>query len=590
MLQFFVRIFAVLGFAATLLVLVSVLVVVHSITYTPRAPKNMVLLLDFTQPIVDQSQSSPFDLAFHQDATPMLDIIRAIDMAKTDGHVKGIIARFGSTQPTLVQDQEIRDAIMRFRTSGKFTYAFSSSYGDFGHGNHAYYLASTFEHIWLQPVGTVGLTGVGGEAPFAKTALGKLGVSGEFMQRKEYKSVMETFTRDDFSEPARDEMKGMIENIVGQIAAGVAENRKMDLHRVDQLIARGPYTADEALKANLITKIGYNDELDAEIKKIAGTDNKQVDVEEYLSYPGKEIKPKATVALIYGSGIITDEDGGPANIAGDDVMSADTISQAFDDAADDKDVRAIIFRIDSPGGSPVASETIRRALVHAQLVHKPVFVSMGSVGASGGYWIAMNADYIAAEPATLTGSIGVVAGKFVTGELWKKIGINWEEFATSDNAKMWSMLNGFTPEGQERMNALLDDTYDAFVKNVSEARKIPMDKMPDVAKGRVWTGAQAVKNGLIDELGGFDVAWAAMEKKLELKATDGVVIKVFPQPETAAEKILKFLKGVGSESASVHVALSQWQHLQSYAQPLLSEIGLDPVSARLSPAIIGVVH
>ncbi|MDX2028467.1 MAG: signal peptide peptidase SppA [Alphaproteobacteria bacterium] len=583
MLRFITRFFAVIGFFATLsLVLSGVALYIQERAVEP--PENIVLVLDFDQPIVERVESSPFDLAMHEESAPLLGILRAIDKAKSDPHVKGIVARFGGAQPSLTQAQAIRAALARFRTSGKFTYAFASSYGGFGGGNRAYYLASAFEQIWLQPVGAVGLSGLMLEAPFARTALEKIGVKGDFLQREEYKSVMDVATQDGFTPPVRSMMQGMIEDFADQIASGIAESRKWDKAKVRQLMGDGPYTAEEALKAGLVTRIGYADELNKELDKTAGKDAEHVSVETYLGYAHKAAdKAKTHVALIYGTGLITDRDGGPAGLSGEHIMAADKLAEAFDNAASDSDIKAILFRIDSPGGSPEASETIRRALVHAQGKGKPVIVSMGDVAASGGYWVAMNADHIIAEAGTLTGSIGVVAGKFVLGGLMQKLGVSWDSLKTTENAGMFSVTEGFSPAQRARMNALLDETYRTFVKNVSDARKIPMDKMPAIAKGRVWTGAQAVKIGLVDELGGYDVALKALRKKLNLDEKEPILFETFPAPLTPAEKALKLLKGFGIESAMIRAALSQWQVVQVSLGPLWSRAaGFDrPVMARM---------
>jgi protease-4 len=573
MLHFFARFFAVIGFIATLLIALGVFVFMRVEHAAPKEPDNVALVIDFDQPIVEQEESSPFDLAVHEETTPLLHILQAIDGARLDPRVKGIVAHFGGLQPQLAQAQEIRAALAAFRTSGKFTYAFGSTYGDFGTGNRAYYLASGFENIWLQPVGAVGLTDLALEQPFGHAALDKIGVGADFMQREEYKSAMESFSRDNFSAPARANLQSVVDDFAQQEAAGIADDHKWDIPKVRQLMAQGPYTADEAFKAGLVTHIGYADELDKELESKAGKNVQQIGVEDYLDYraagkPSKE-KSKAKIALIYGSGLISDHDVGASSLSGGEVMGADTVAGAFDDAADDKDVKAIIFRIDSPGGSPEASETIRHALVHAQEAGKPVFVTMSNVAASGGYWVAMNADRIIAEPGTLTGSIGVVGGKFLLGGLMQKLGVSWDTISTGDSAGMWSMINDYTPAQKDRVNALLDDTYRAFTQNVAIARKIPIDKMPDIAKGRVWTGAQAVKVGLVDELGGYGAALAAARAKLGLKPSDIVTIEQLPAPETPTEKIMHLLKGIGLESLEMHATLGQWQNMKASFGPFL---------------------
>ena len=584
MLKFVTRFLAVIGFLVVALIATGVLLATLGARLEPE-PDAVVLTLDFTHPIVEQNDSSPFDLALEEEPVVLLDILHAVDRAAGDPHVKGLVARFGTEQPSLAQAEEIRAALERFRKSGKFTYAFGTDFGEFGLGSKAYFLASAFDNIWLQPVGTVSLTGVALQSPFGKTALDKIGITADFMQREEYKSFMEVGQRDNFSPLVKVEMQKLVENLSNQIAKGIADSRKWDIGHVKDLMARGPYTDQEALQEGLVTKLAYADELNDEIDRKAGTDAKQADVDDYLGYADSskgKAQAETKIALIYGTGLIMDEDSG-SGLTGEHVMGADKISGAFDDAADDDDVKAILFRVDSPGGSPAASETIRRAMIHAQKKGKPVIVSMGEYAASGGYWIAMNGDKIIAEPATLTGSIGVVAGKFATGGLLQKLGVSVDGVSTSENAEMWSAATTFTPAQRARVNALLDNTYHSFLSDVSAARKIPMEKMPDIAKGRVWTGDQAVKIGLVDDLGGYDVALASVRKALKLDEKALLAIENFPAQPTPGERVLKFMKRIGAESALMSSSAATLGKIQALVQPFMSSIAAleKPVSARM---------
>ncbi len=584
MLKFVVHCFALVGFLIVVSVIGGVIVAYHAQNRIEPEPKSVVLTMDFSHPIVEQDDSSPFDLAMDNEPVPLLDILTAIDHAAEDSHVKGIAARFGTQQPTLAQAQEIRAALERFRAHGKFTYAYGTDFGEYGLGNRAYFLASEFENIWLQPVGTVSLTGVSLQSPFAKAALDKIGVVADFMQREEYKSFMEIGQRNNFSPPVKAEMQAMVDNLSGQIAEGIAASRKWDVDHVKNLMARGPYTDEEAVQEGLIARLAYADEFDDEIDRKAGKDAKQLDVEDYLDIVDKEdAKNQTTVALIYGVGLIMDKSFDGGSLTDEQIMGADTISGAFKDAAEDKDVKAILFRIDSPGGSPAASETIRRAMIAAQKQGKPVIVSMGEVAASGGYWIAMNGDKIVADPSTLTGSIGVVAGKFAANELMQKIGVSMDGVSTAANAGMWTMTAEFTPVQRARVNALLDNTYRSFVDDVSEARKIPMEKMPDVAKGRVFTGEQAVKIGLIDELGGYDAALNAVRKALKLDDKAVLSLETFPAPPTPAERFLKFIRRFNAESASLVISAAKFAKAQHALGSLLglASFADRPVAARM---------
>jgi protease-4 len=586
-LKFLVNCFALIGFLVVSMIVWVVVVAFQEQNRIEPEPASVVLTIDFERPVVEQKDPSPFSLSMEGEPMALLDVLTAIDHATEDSHVKGIAARFGAEQPTLAQAQEIRTALAHFRATGKFTYAYGTDFGEFGLGNRVYFLASAFENIWLQPVGTVSLTGVSMQSPFAKGTLDKIGVVADFMQREEYKSFMEIGQRDKFSPLVKEEMQKMIDNLSDQIAQGIATSRKWDIDHVKDLMVRGPYTDEEAVQEGLITRLAYADEFDDEINRKAGTDAKQVDVKDYLDYVKNKqnTKNQTTVALIYGTGVVMDKSFEGGNFTNESIMGADTISNAFADAAEDKNVKAIVFRVDSRGGSPSASETIRRAMIGAQKKGKPVIVSMGDTAASGGYWIAMNGDKIVANPSTLTGSIGVVSGKFAVSGLLQKIGVSMDGVSTAGNAGMWNMMSSFTPLQRARVNALLDSTYRAFVTNVSAARKIPLEKMPDVAKGRVFTGEQALKVGLVDELGGYDVTLKAVRKALKLEDKAFIYLQTFPAPPTAAERLLKWMHRFSSESAYLISAASKFAKVQGALSSLfgMGAFGDFPVAARMAP-------
>ncbi|MGE4351296.1 MAG: signal peptide peptidase SppA, partial [Bdellovibrionales bacterium] len=311
----------------------------------------------------------------------------------------------------------------------------------------------------------------------------------------------------------------------------------------------------ESLKAGLVTKIYYMDSFFDEIDSKAGKSAKIVDPATYLYYLGiqQNEAPKSKIALIIADGsLVESKPKGPSRLAQDNVIDTDQMAQAFEDAAKDDDVKAILFRVNSPGGAPSASETIRHALVKAKEKNKPVYVSMGSVAASGGYWISMDGDKIFADPATLTGSIGVLGGKFVLGGLFDKLGITWEALSTGgDNADIFSLSKPFSPKGRERMNAMIDETYRTFTAYVAKARRLSPEKTEEVAKGRIFTGAQAVQVGLVDQLGGINDALNALKEKIGLKPEDILTVSLYPQPETPMSLALKMLEDLHFGGAMV---------------------------------------
>ncbi|MDD3182671.1 MAG: signal peptide peptidase SppA [Alphaproteobacteria bacterium] len=582
--EFLLRLLAAIGVVSLLAGIVGGLSAWYwyaKLTEPDPVPKEMILTLNFTNPISETISDFGFSLQKliydETEATPLIYIARALALAKDDPKIKGVIARFGSEPLKLAQAQEIATALENFRQSGKFTSSYATSYGDFMSSSTNYMLASHFENIWLQPIGSVGLTNLGSEAPFGKTALRKLGVSADFIRREEYKSVMENVTDDHYTQPVKENMQSLFGNLNDQIAQGLSVGRKLDLQKVKDLISGGPYTTNESLQTGLVTKIGYEDEFFDDVNIKVGKNAELVAPSSYLYYFNREQhdETKAHIALIVADGLIVDQaPKGPSRLAENEIIDTDEIVQAFDDAAKDQDVKAILFRVNSPGGSPVASETIRRALIKAKESKKPVYVSMGRVAASGGYWISMDADRIFADPATLTGSIGVIAGKFVLGKLFDKLGITWDTVSTGDNASMWSTRAPFSDKARARMNVMLDETYRAFTDHVAAARKIPVEKISDVAKGRVFTGEQALQVGLIDEVGGINETVLGLKKALNLKPQDRIALSPFPAPETPEMVLFKMLTNLklGGAMIKEFAPLFQQVRLQiGSLLPLLSQ-------------------
>lgn len=554
-------------------------------------PESIVLNFDLREPLVEQTQgfSLPLPSLSSGGGEPFFPLVIALKRAQKDSRVKSVVVRLGAHAPSFAHAQEVATAVAALRKTGKATYVFAPSYGDFGPGLAMYYFASQFENVWLQPVGSVGLTGLGMEAPFAKTALENVGVKADFLRRKDYKSVMENVTEDAFSPSVKRNMQEMLDDLTDQAALGIATGRGVPVEKARAFLEQGPYTTKEALASGLVTRIGYEDEMLDEAKAKGGKEAKLVDFSAYLDGTDMEEdeETKADVALIYAQGVIVDAaPKGPYGALEDDVIDADSLVEAFQDAAQDKDVKAILFRVDSPGGSPVASETIRRAVVLAKKSEKPVIVSMGRVAASGGYWIAMDGSHIIADPATITGSIGVVAGKFVLGKLFDKLGVRWESLKTSENADMWSSREMFSVHARARMDAMIDETYETFLANVSAARKIPMEKMEDVAGGRVFTGRQALAVGLVDELGGMDEAVAAIKKSLKLAQDDKISLIPFPKPESPREMVLDILREFLSSMVLLRDFASQASALKTPLNSLRSILGQDAALTRLLPAYV----
>lgn len=541
---------------AMLLITIILTVVASTKIVNEAAPKlssQFIVVMELDSDI--KERKSPVGFLSDQTKLSLPDMILALDDAAKDPRVKGFILRVKGTHYSLAQLQELRAAVSRYVATGKPAKIYAPTYGDYGSGLTLYYLASAFPDIWMQPVGVVSVSGTRVEMPYAKKLLDRMGVKTQFFQRKEYKNAMENLTAEQMSEASRESTTSMIDDMMSQMKAGILQSRPKLAGKLDGLIDIGLLTDEEALTAGLIDRLDYRDVMLEEMKLAVDPNIESYWAHYYLGSKKREKQQQAMlhkktrkkVALVYVSGAITDtaDTENPYSMGGKS-GAADRISDSIYDAAKDDDIQAIVVRVDSPGGSPTASETIRRAIVWAKTKqNKPVYVSMGGVAASGGYWMSVDADQIYALPGTLTGSIGVVGGKFELSELWKKLDINWEAIGTSQNGGMWSMNQGFTPEEQARYEAMLDKVYEQFVTRVAQGRKLTQAQSEEIARGRVWTGNQAKNLGLVDKLGGMDMALDDLAKTLGLSSREDLALVEMPKPETPFEQLMALVEGEG---------------------------------------------
>jgi len=541
--RFIIGFFTVIGALVTLLVVLSAVAGLVGMLGRGSVASNTVLTLDLTSALPEAPVTDPIASALGPETPTLRDVLDALERGGDDPRVKGLFVRLGDEGIGTAQAQELHDALAQFRAKGKFAIAYADTFGEFNTGTHAYYLASAFDQIWLQPLGTLGLTGLMAATPFIRGTLDKLAIEPSFDHRSEYKTAMNEITERHMTAPHREEAEALVQSVYGQIVRGIAEGRHLSETGVRALIDRGPLLTQEALDAHLVDRVGYRDQAEDEAKERAGSDAKLISLVRYLGRAGHPHRSGPTIALIYGTGLILRGGSSDGLLASANTMGADTLRRAFDDASRDKAVRAILFRIDSPGGSAIASETIWQAVNRVHERGTPVIVSMGNVAGSGGYYVAAPADKIVAEPATLTGSIGVFAGKFVTTGLWDKLGITWDTVDAGTNADMFSSLQDFSPAEHERFEAFLDATYEGFKDRVARGRHLDLAKVEEVAKGRVWTGEEAKARGLVDELGGFNTALALAKEAAKIPAAQDVTLKLFPRPETASELIVRLLSG-----------------------------------------------
>lgn len=480
-----------------------------------RRAQPLILELDLTEGLMEGPPADPVSAVLGMRRPRLQDVLDGLRRARGDDRVKALVAKIGGRPLGFGVVQELRAAITAFRRSGKRTVAWAETFGEFGPGTVPYYLASAFEHIALQPSGDVVLTGVAIEEKFLRGTLDKLGVSWEVGQRHEYKSAVNTFTQTGFTEPHREADERLVASLSEQIVAGVAEGRGKSADDVRALIDKAPLLASEALEAGLVDRLAYRDEVYDEVRAA-------VDGEPGLQYVARYNRAHAlasripkpreqVVALVRVTGGIRLGRGGrgPAG------AGSDSVAGALRAALKDDRVSAIVLRVNSPGGSYVASDVIWREVVRAR---KPVVVSMGDVAASGGYFVAMGADTIVAQPGTLTGSIGVFGGKPVVGELMTRLGVSWDTVREGARAGMFSTSNPYTEDEWSRVNSWLDRIYDDFTAKAAQGRSLSRERVHELARGRVWTGADALENGLVDRLGGLETAAALARKKAGLAA------------------------------------------------------------------------
>ncbi|WP_264991166.1 signal peptide peptidase SppA, partial [Mycobacterium kiyosense] len=457
---------------------------------------------------------------------PLREAVAAIHRAAEDPRVAGLIARVQLPASPIGAVQELRDAIAAF-SAVKPSLAWAETYP----GTLSYYLASAFGEVWMQPSGEVGLIGFAANAMFLRDALDKVGIEAQFIARGEYKSAANLFTEDGFTDAHREAVTRMLESLQDQVWKAVAESRGIDAGTLNGVADRAPLLRDDAVAAGLVDRIGFRDEAYAHIAELVGApgnshseevadpdrDPPRLYLARYAgsarsrlapatpSLPGR--RPKPAIAVVTVAGAIVNGRGGPQGLPfGPSNAGGDTIAAALREAAADESVAAIVLRVDSPGGSVTASETIWREVKRARERGKPVVASMASVAASGGYYVSMVADAIVANPGTITGSIGVITGKLVVRDLKDRLGVVSETVRTNANADAWSADAPFTPEQRAHREAEADLIYTDFVERVAQGRNLSTEAVDLVARGRVWTGADALERGLVDELGGFRTA------------------------------------------------------------------------------------
>ena len=483
----------------------------------PGQRPPVLLELDLTELPVEPGVDDPLARFRARGRQQLRPTLRALHEAAADRHVLGLIAKVGSGLPWAIM-QELRLGVRAFAASSKPTLAWADSFGEDSGGMAGYVLATSFDEIWLQPGGGLGLLGVGVETTFVRGALDRLGIEPQLEQRYEFKNAADRLLRTEFTEAHRTALDRLAESVFTDAVGAIADGRGLDVARVRELADTGPRTADEAREAGLVDRLGYRDEAYAALQARVAADADLLFADRWRPRrrPHFFARRRPHLALVEARGVIVS--GRTRRGATGRQVGADSIGTALRAAAEDDHVAAVVLHIDSPGGSAVASDTIWREVSRVREVGKPVVVSMGETAASGGYFIACPADVIVALPATLTGSIGVFGGKVVVRELFDRVGLTTGMISHGARSLMFSSRRGFSDDERERLAATIDAIYDDFVAKVAEGRDRSIAEIESIARGRVWTGRDALDIGLVDELGGLRDAVRIARARADLPA------------------------------------------------------------------------
>lgn len=536
--KYLIGVLATIGGLSVLGFLGFVFLMMTAASSKPRVPDGAVLEISVSGEYVESKPPDLLAQIMLEEVNDYSEALNAITRARDDERVVGMVARIDQSNLGFAKTQELRDAIRKFRDKGKFAYAFSETFGEWGGGNLPYYLATGFDSVYLAPSGDVNVLGIALTAQFLRGTFDKLGIYPDMDHIGDYKTAMNTLTEKALTPAHREMFQWLADDLYAQLVRGIAAGRGLEEAQVDELMRRGPYLGKEALDAKLVDELLYADQVRDKVEARAGK-RKRIAAGKYLKAAGGPYDAgKDRLALIYGAGAVRRGDSGYDGFMGELAMGSTTVSKAVRDAADNEKIRGILLRVDSPGGSYVASDLIWRELVRAK-EKKPIVVSMSDVAGSGGYFVALPGNKIFAQPGSITTSIGVFGGKLNVKGLYDKLGISFGRVEKGDNASMFWPYQNYEPAERERFRAALDRIYMDFSTKVAEARGMEWAAVDAVGRGRVFTGAQAKERGLIDELGGLEEAVAALKELAKIPAEDKVRLEVFPKPSSTIELLLE---------------------------------------------------
>ena len=534
---------AILGIIFLFLVAAIINSLSNNINISKKTPKQFTLQIDLDKEINETTKTDVFSkITDEENSVTFYNVIKSINDAKDDKRVKALIANINDTSLGLAQIEELKEAIEYFASSGKKTYIYSPSFGNYGNGLNEYYLATSFNEIWLQPNAEVGITGINIEVPFFNESLNKIGISPSFSTRYEFKTAVSSLTDKNFTKSNKEQMKKLAVSIYDTITDEISNKRNISKNQLNKLINNAPIFANSALENKLVDKIGFKTDLLKEIYK--QTNSSQIlDINTYTKENiQKSRKYRTQIALITGSGVIKQGSSEDSLIGKEKIIMSDDIIRALKDAAENKNTKAIVIRLDSPGGSYSASNEIWGTIKDIKEKTKlPIIISQGNYAASGGYFISIASDMIITNPLTITGSIGVLSGKMVLNDLWNKLGVNWGKVKIGKNASILSSNSDFSVSEKLKFEQSLDNIYQDFTNKVSDARNINIKQLDKLARGRVWMGYQAEGNGLADKIGGISKAINIAKEKAGIKNNKFSVVQ-YPKEKTFIEVIKSTIK------------------------------------------------
>ncbi len=533
-----------LGLVLTILLLAilasmaAMVVLMIAVGREPAVPGNAYLVVRVEGDLADASSDSVFEPLLGTRRNGTRAIVENLKKAKADRRVTGVIVRpSGLTSAYWARLQEVRDAIAEFKSSGKPVVA-HLEYG----GDREYFVASACDKVFLLPTSPLDISGFASYELFLRGTLDKIGAYPDFVHIGDFKTAPNQFTEKTFTPAHREMAESLNRDLFEQFVQAVAAGRKKTPDQVRQLVDDGPFLAEDAVRLGLVDDLAYDDQVDAKVRPGARAGTRLKD-DEYAKVRAASVglAGRSRIAVINAYGVINSGRSGvdPLNGA---VVGSDTLVEYVRKARKDRSVKAIVLHVDSPGGSTVASDVIWRELVQASTGPgaRPLVVSMSDLAASGGYYIAMAAPVIVAEPGTLTGSIGIFGGKIVTGGTYGKLGMNIEAVSIGKHAEMNSPVRPYSEADRAKLDEQLRAFYDQFIEKVAAARHKKPEEIDAIAQGRVWTGRQAKNLGLVDELGGLDKAVAIAKQRAKIPAGEHVELVVYPPKRNLYDLLTAF--------------------------------------------------